>query len=325
MARAPAQRDERARDRAGAEGGEHVAEDGEVAVLFARDDRADDEQRRERDEQRDAERRERRPDPRARAHLGEAGPHLGAQRCPVARVRARRPAAFARVHADEQGGAEEERRRVDGKRRRRAQAEHEPRRNGGTGELREVGEHRRHRVGLLDLGLGHGLRQQPTRGGAVERLGCAEQHADRHEVPDADLAGHDQQSEQRVQREPREVGHDHEQVARQAVGDDAADKQEADHRQAVRGEDEAKIGRACSQVDHEQGERDPHDVVAQRARRVGEPQQAKVAVAKDAQVFAQGGHGDIEVATGTALPSPGFEPAATPRRGSSPRPPSAAR
>ena len=308
-ARPPADPDERADDRAGAEGREHVAEDGDVPVLVARHDRAEDEQRRERDEQRDAERGERRPDPRARADLVEAGAHVGEQRRAVQRCGGRgRLATLARAHAREQHGADEERRGVDREGGRGAEPEHERGRQRGAGELRDVREHRRDGVGLLDLVLGHRLGQQAGRRGAVERLGRSEEDADDHEVPDADLAGDDQQRQQRVQRKAREVGRDDEPVARQAVGDDAADEQEADERQAVGRQHEAEVGRAARQVDDEQRERDADDVVAERARRVGEPQQAKVAVAKDSQQVTQGGHGEQQRASAGAARRSGFEP-----------------
>jgi hypothetical protein len=86
-----------------------------------------------------------------------------------------------------------------------------------------------------------------------------------------------------VQHEAHEVGHDGDEVARQPIREDAADEQEGDQRQAVRGQDEAEVGRAARQVDDEQRERDRDDAIADDARRVGEPQQAKVAVAQDAQ------------------------------------------
>ena len=109
-------------------------------------------------------------------------------------------------------------------------------------------------------------------------------------MPDAHLAGDDQHREQRVQREAHEVGRDDDAMARQAVGEDAADEQEADQRQAVGGEDEAEVGRAAGQLDDEQRERDRDDAIADDARRVGEPQQAKVAVAQDAQQVSGGDH-----------------------------------
>ena len=142
---------------------------------------------------------------------------------------------------------------------------------------------RRQGVGLLDLRLRHRLRQQSVGGGAEERLGGAEQRLDHDELPDPELAGDDQGGEQRVQGEAREVGHDHHAMARQAVGPHAADQHEADQRQGVRSQHQAEVGRAAGQIDHEQGEGDGHDAVADHARRLGEPQEAEIAVPENSQ------------------------------------------
>ena len=112
-----------------------------------------------------------------------------------------------------------------------------------------------------------------------------------------------------MQREAHEVGHDDDEVARHPVGEHAAEQQEADQRHAVGREHDAEVGRAPGQVDDEQRERDRDDAIADDARRVGEPQQAKVAVAQNAQELAQAGHGDVERGMASADVDPDSNPA----------------
>jgi hypothetical protein len=83
-----------------------------------------------------------------------------------------------------------------------------------------------------------------------------------------------------VEGEADEVGHDHQPVARDPVGPDAADQHEPDERDRVGGEDDAEVGRIAGQVDDEQRQRDGHDPVAEHAREAGQPEQPEVAVAE---------------------------------------------
>ena len=115
------------------------------------------------------------------------------------RARGRSGPAPPRAHAREERRADQEAGGVDGEGRARADAEHERRGQRRADELGDVVEHRRDGVGFLDLRLRHGLRQEPAGGGTEERLGGAEQHLDHHELPDPELAGDDQDGEQRVQ------------------------------------------------------------------------------------------------------------------------------
>ena len=199
------------------------------------------------------------------AHRGPALAQLGQHGRPLDHL-----AALARPHA---AAGTRPRRGTSPRRGERpagARPEHERGRQRRAGELgRPSRSCRRRRLGLLDLVLGHGLRHQPGVGRAEERLGRAEQRLDHDDLPDLDGAGEDQHRQQRVQREAHEVGDDHHPVARQPVGPHAADQQEADERQRVRREHDADVGRRADLGDV-QRERDEHDAVADRARRLAE-------------------------------------------------------
>jgi hypothetical protein len=116
-----------------------------------------------------------------------------------------------------------------------------------------------------------------------------------------------------VQREAHEVGRHDDPVARQPVGEHAADEQEGHERQAVGGEHGTEIRGAAGEIDDEERERDDDDRVADAARSLPEPQQAKVAVAQDAQEPAQTAHrwgrqrpGSIRTAAALRRRSPGY-------------------
>ena len=79
--------------------------------------------------------------------------------------------------------------------------------------------------------LGHGLRDQPRVRRLEERLRGAVEQADDDHVPDLYDAEGDQQREGPVQEASGAVGDDHDQLARQPVGDDAADQEQEDQRQ----------------------------------------------------------------------------------------------
>ena len=70
-------------------------------------------------------------------------------------------------------------------------------------------------------------------------------------------------------------------VPRQPVGPHAADQQEADQRQRVGGEHDADVARR-PELGHVQRERDEHDPVADRARRLPAQQQPEVPVSEHA-------------------------------------------
>ena len=116
-----------------------------------------------------------------------------------------------------------------------------------------------------------------------ERLGDTEQDLDRDQLPDRHRAGEDQHGEEPVKPEPDQVGDDHQAVAGKPVSPDPADHQEGHQGDRVRGEDDPEVGGASGQVDHEQGDRHGDDGVAEPARRLGQPEEAEVAVAQDAQ------------------------------------------
>ncbi len=93
-----------------------------------------------------------------------------------------------------------------------------------------------------------------------------------------DLAGDDQRRQRGVEDEADQVGRDHQPVPGQPVRPDPADQHEADERNRMGGEDEAEVGRLAGQVDHEQGQRDGDDPVAEHARQPGQPEQSEVAM-----------------------------------------------
>jgi hypothetical protein len=96
-------------------------------------------------------------------------------------------------------------------------------------------------------------------------------------VPDRDRSREDQHRQQRVQPGAHEVGHDHHAMAREAVGQHAADQQEAHQREGVGREHEPDVaGRA--DLRHVQRERHEHDPVAERAGGLPDEHQAEVTV-----------------------------------------------
>ena len=95
------------------------------------------------------------------------------------------------------------------------------------------------------------------------------------------VAGEDQDGEQRVQAEADQVGGDDHEVARQPVGPDAADQQEADQRHRVAREHDPDVARRADVRDVDR-ERDEDQPVAECARALAEQQQPEVAVTEQA-------------------------------------------
>ena len=194
------------------------------------------------------------------------------------------------MHAREAGGTQQERTGVHREGPARAGAQDERGREGRSGEFGDVVRHRRHGRRLLDVRLGHGLRQEAVGGRPKEGLGAAEEHLDDHDLPDLHGAGEDQPGEQRVQREAHEVGRDHHALARQAIRPDAPDEHEGDQWQRGRREHQPQVGRAAGAADHEQRQCDDHDVVAYHAGGLREPQEPEVAVPEQPPDLAEAVH-----------------------------------
>jgi hypothetical protein len=197
-----------------------------------------------------------------------------------------------RADFQQQQRTDQERGGVERKRLTGADAEHQRRRQRRADHDREV----RHRLGqrgrLLDHRLGHRLRDQACVGRLEERACGAEQRLDHDQLPDPDRAGEDQHRDRHMQRRADRVGRDHDPMARQAVGPDAAEQHQRDHRQRLRGEHEPKVGRRACQPRDENRQGHDHDLVADRAGGLAEEQIAEVLVAQDALVRTHGTHSE---------------------------------
>src|SRR5206468_1188408 len=91
--------------------------------------------------------------------------------------------ATAWPHPPQEGSAEQEGGGIERKRPAGAEAEYEPGRERGAGELCDVLREAGQRARPLDLGLGDRLREQSGGSGAEERLGSPEDGLDRDQVP----------------------------------------------------------------------------------------------------------------------------------------------
>ena len=259
----------------------HHAEQRHGAVRVLGDRRPEHEQRRVAQRHGEREDGDRHPQPRARAHLGEA---LGAAR-PAGSAAPRPRRRLVRAHAGRKTAL------TTNVAASRAKAQPAP--TPSTSTVASAGPASsamlvdvRQRLRLLDLLRRHRARQQTGVGGAEERLGRAEQRLDHHEMPDLHHVGEDQGGQQPVQRGAHEVGGDHQAGARQPVGPDAADQQERHERERLRAEHEPDVGRAARQVGHEQGERDDDQAVADHAGGLRQPHVAECRAAQDAQAGA---------------------------------------
>ena len=74
------------------------------------------------------------------------------------------------------------------------------------------------------------------------------------------------------------VAGDHHLLARQPIRPHAARQREDDPRQGKGGEDEAQVAGRSGQLEHGEGERHPHQRIADRRSGLPDPEQAEVAL-----------------------------------------------
>ena len=186
------------------------------------------------------------------------------------------------MHAHQQQRAENERRSVERERLAGTNAQHE---RGGEQRPDQEGQVRgrlAQRLGVLDAGLGHGLRDQARVRGLEERLGGAEPGLDQDDVPEPHGAGENEHGQRRVKRGARQVGGDHDPVAGQAIRPHAAEQQQHHERQRLRSEHQSEVGRRPGAQRDEQRQRHDDDAVADHAGRLAEEQISEVLVAQNA-------------------------------------------
>jgi hypothetical protein len=99
-------------------------------------------------------------------------------------------------------------------------------------------------------------------------------------VPDLHGTGEDQQREQHVQCAPHQVAGDHHLLPRQPVGHHPAEQHEHDHRQRVRTEHEADVGRVAGEPGDVDADGDQHEGIADGAHGLAGPEQPEVASAE---------------------------------------------
>ena len=103
---------------------------------------------------------------------------------------------------------------------------------------------------------------------------------ERGEVPDLRIAG-DQQRRGHCLGEPADhVRADHDPVAGQAVGPDAADEQEDDQRDLACGEDQAEVGLRARQLEDGERQRDRRDRAADQRDRAAGEEEAELALSE---------------------------------------------
>jgi hypothetical protein len=110
--------------------------------------------------------------------------------------------------------------------------------------------------------------------------GSVDRDQDR-EVPELGGAGEQQQGDRRLDDPADDVGDEHDQLPRQAVGPDSADEHKEDERENVRGEHDTEGGRgAVERADDGERERDRDEAVPERRGCLSEPEQAELTLAK---------------------------------------------
>ena len=188
------------------------------------------------------------------------------------------------MNAQQKQRAEHEGRGVERERLARTDPEHDDGRERRPDQEREVCGRLGQRASVLDHVLWHGLRQQAAVGGLEERLGGAERSLDHHDLPNLNRAGEDQCGQKCMQARAREVGDDHDPVARQPVRPHAAKQDQRHQGQGLGPQHEAEIGRRTCALGDEQRQRDRDRAIADRTGRLTKEQISKTRVAQDAQI-----------------------------------------
>jgi hypothetical protein len=225
---------------------------------------------------------DRHPHPGPRGDLAPAGAQL--LRNGARRGLGPHTPAWTGMHPHQQQRAHHERGRVERERLSGTQPQDQPCAQRGADENRQVGCRGAQRLRLLGIGLGDRLRQQAAVGRLKEGARRAEQRLNHDQLGDTRTAGEDQCRQHAVKQRPRAVAEDHDPLPRGAIGPHAAEQQQRDHRQGLRGQHEAEVARRAGALSHVQGEGDDHNLIADGARRLAEEQISKVRVAQDAQV-----------------------------------------
>jgi hypothetical protein len=135
------------------------------------------------------------------------------------------------------------------------------------------------------VSLGDRLGQKTGVRRLEERPRCPEKRLDHDHLGHGGAAGEDQHCQDRVERGPREVGRDHDPLARDAVGPHAAEEDQGDQRQGLGGQHHAEIRCRAGPLSDVESQRNDHDLIADGARRLAKEQVSKISVAQNAQVL----------------------------------------
>jgi cytidylate kinase len=228
----------------------------------------------EEEQQRDGGHDQRRPQPGLAAHERRGLTDLHAQRVRVA-VAHRDAGAHDREAADGhgEGGRVDQQRAAGGDERHDRAAERRTRQ-----AQRDRPQRRRQRVGLDERVLGDQLRDDRAHRGAAQPFAGAEDEAQQHHVPDLEDAAERQRAGEADGHEPEGVGHQQLAALVVAVGEHAAEQQEAHHPQRPRQPDERQRRRAATEVQHRKRERYEVDAVAEHRHQRAGPEQPEVSL-----------------------------------------------
>jgi hypothetical protein len=124
----------------------------------------------------------------------------------------------------------------------------------GAERERRVAGDREVAVGLLEQIRSHDFAGEPERSRRIERDCCTAARLEHDELPHLCVPGHEQHSRHGAHGEASAVGRDHDEAAREAVADDAAEGEGRHLGDRPRREAQAHCGCAPAEVEH--GERD---------------------------------------------------------------------
>jgi len=276
--RPPAQHDEAADHAAGCVAREDQPPGGGAAKMVVRDHGPEHEVRPAREAVDEHELDDDRPEPRARGELAPADAQLMEEaRRGVAR-RCRHP------YLHHECGADEERRGVECQRPARADAaDHESREAGADDRCRAIRQPQEG-VRLLEPAGADDARDQAGRGREEERVRDAADELQDDELPELRAAADQERRDRPLSHEHDEVGRHHDEVARRAVGPDAADEDEEDLGDPDRGEHDAQVRRRAVQVVEDcECERDRSERAAEERYGAAEEEEAELALAERAE------------------------------------------
>ena len=122
------------------------------------------------------------------------------------------------------------------------------------------------------------MRQQRGVGWDEERFAGPDQQPARGQVPDPEVAGQREQSENDQDSGADQVGGQHDEPLGQPVGCDPADQHEREQADAEQGGNQRKLRGAAAQFDHLPRQRDQPQPASDQRDSQSRPQQAEVAV-----------------------------------------------